>query len=73
MLDTFPTTARSNQVRELVMRRRKLGFDDLRKTPPKNPDPKREETRKQRSELDQQMHDLCQPMELRIRLLAIGS
>lgn len=70
-LDAFPTTARSDQVRELVMRRRKLGFDDLRKTLPKNLDPKREETRKRRMELDQQLHDLCQPMELRIRLLAV--
>ncbi len=70
-LDAFPTTARSEQVRELVMRRRMLGFNDLRKTPPKNPDPKRHETQKRRMEVDQQLHALCQPMELRIRLLAV--
>jgi hypothetical protein len=72
-LDAFPTTARSQQVRELVMRRRQLGFDDLRRTPPKNPDPKREETQRRRTELDRQLHDLCRPTDLRIRLVAVGN
>lgn len=66
-LAVFPTTARSDQVRELIMRRRMLGFDDLRRTASTNPDPKRLATAQRRRELDQQLHDLCQPIELRIR------
>jgi lysophospholipase L1-like esterase len=68
-VEKFPTTARSRAVPQLVMKRRQISFDFYRKSVAE-PEATRLEREQTMAAVSQKLHDLCQPLPMRIRLVA---
>jgi lysophospholipase L1-like esterase len=67
-LDRFPTTARSREIPQQVLKRRQLGFDFYRKSVAPT-DANRLAREQTLAAVNQKLHDLCQPLPMRIQLV----